>query len=245
MESVTTDTLRTLVNPVVSAPPETPPITVEEWQHRFKVVKIASKEPMKRGRWSCMDFNDPPSNISSSIMSGNTSNSTTTTVGTSVNTIQSTGTIGQTVVTGTPLAPGTSGITGSCLTTATTCVTISSGINCADSSNEDNQINSEMIGQATNNQPVCIGVSGVGLTNIDSNTIPVINQNTEGITVDEKTFDHLMSAVREEVVVLKERINELTSKITQLEFENGILRTHATQEVLTYLYGSNNQNVSN
>lgn len=53
--------------------------------------------------------------------------------------------------------------------------------------------------------------------------------------MDEKTFDHLMFAVREEVVVLKERINELMSKISQLEFENGILKAHASPEVLNLL----------
>ncbi|XP_021001343.2 TSC22 domain family protein 2 isoform X2 [Parasteatoda tepidariorum] len=30
------------------------------WQRRFKVVKIMSSEPFKRGRWICMDFKDPP-----------------------------------------------------------------------------------------------------------------------------------------------------------------------------------------
>lgn len=32
----------------------------DQWQHRFKVVKIVSSEPFKRGRWLCMDFMDPP-----------------------------------------------------------------------------------------------------------------------------------------------------------------------------------------
>lgn len=32
----------------------------DHWQHRFKVVKIVSSEPFKRGRWLCMDFVDPP-----------------------------------------------------------------------------------------------------------------------------------------------------------------------------------------
>lgn len=30
------------------------------WQRRFKVVKIVSSEPFQRGRWLCMDFKDPP-----------------------------------------------------------------------------------------------------------------------------------------------------------------------------------------
>lgn len=30
------------------------------WQRRFRVVKIESAEPFKRGRWLCMDFQDQP-----------------------------------------------------------------------------------------------------------------------------------------------------------------------------------------
>ncbi|XP_055931360.1 uncharacterized protein LOC129961721 isoform X2 [Argiope bruennichi] len=37
------------------------------WQRRFKVVKIISSEPFKRGRWLCMDFKDPPADIESEI----------------------------------------------------------------------------------------------------------------------------------------------------------------------------------
>ncbi|GFW38071.1 uncharacterized protein TNCV_835111 [Trichonephila clavipes] len=33
------------------------------WQRRFKVVKIISSEPFKRGRWLCMDFKDPPADM--------------------------------------------------------------------------------------------------------------------------------------------------------------------------------------
>ncbi|XP_022254959.1 uncharacterized protein LOC111088612 isoform X2 [Limulus polyphemus] len=43
---------------------------------------------------------------------------------------------------------------------------------------------------------------------------------------------HLMLAVREEVEVLKEKIIELTEKISQLEYENGILKANASQETL-------------
>ncbi|RWS23939.1 TSC22 domain containing protein-like protein [Leptotrombidium deliense] len=42
----------------------TPP-AIGDWQQRFKVVKMVSKEPFKRGRWLCMDFNDPPPTDSS------------------------------------------------------------------------------------------------------------------------------------------------------------------------------------
>ena len=34
---------------------------VNDGQSRFKVVKIESKEPFRRGRWTCLDFLDPPS----------------------------------------------------------------------------------------------------------------------------------------------------------------------------------------
>lgn len=45
--------------PVSAQVPIINPLT-DHWQHRFKVVKIVSSEPFKRGRWLCMDFMDPP-----------------------------------------------------------------------------------------------------------------------------------------------------------------------------------------
>ena len=44
-----------------------------------------------------------------------------------------------------------------------------------------------------------------------------------------------MFAVREEVEVMKEKMTELLDRITQLEFENAILRKNATQETLAQL----------
>lgn len=44
-----------------------------------------------------------------------------------------------------------------------------------------------------------------------------------------------MFAVREEVEVLKEQIRELLEKNSQLEFENSILKQHATTETLGQL----------
>ena len=41
-----------------------------------------------------------------------------------------------------------------------------------------------------------------------------------------------MFAVREEVEVLKEKITELVDRISELEYENGILRAHANSETL-------------
>ena len=41
-----------------------------------------------------------------------------------------------------------------------------------------------------------------------------------------------MFAVREEVEVLKEQIKELMEKNSQLEYENSILKTNASQETL-------------
>lgn len=41
-----------------------------------------------------------------------------------------------------------------------------------------------------------------------------------------------MFAVREEVEVLKEKIAELLDRISQLEYENMVLRQYATQEAL-------------
>jgi len=44
-----------------------------------------------------------------------------------------------------------------------------------------------------------------------------------------------MFAVREEVEVLKERISELMERITQLEYENGVLKANATPETLAII----------
>ena len=46
---------------------------------------------------------------------------------------------------------------------------------------------------------------------------------------------HLMYAVREEVDVLREQIKELLEKNSQLEWENQILRQHASPETLAQL----------
>ncbi|CAL1262314.1 unnamed protein product [Larinioides sclopetarius] len=40
-----------------------PPALPDQWQHRFRVVKIVRSEPFKRGRWVCMDFMDPPAPV--------------------------------------------------------------------------------------------------------------------------------------------------------------------------------------
>ena len=46
--------------PVAQPPPQEPQTkTNNDMQSRFKVVKIESKEPFKRGRWMCQDFLDP------------------------------------------------------------------------------------------------------------------------------------------------------------------------------------------
>lgn len=57
---VTLVTTTTTSPPVVNAQVPTVNSLPEHWQHRFKVVKIVSSEPFKRGRWICMDFTDPP-----------------------------------------------------------------------------------------------------------------------------------------------------------------------------------------
>ncbi|GIY14268.1 uncharacterized protein CDAR_114841 [Caerostris darwini] len=50
------------------------------WQRRFKVVKIISSEPFKRGRWLCMDFKDPPADIESDIKPENSGQNTPPTI---------------------------------------------------------------------------------------------------------------------------------------------------------------------
>ncbi|XP_074658461.1 uncharacterized protein LOC141911361 isoform X2 [Tubulanus polymorphus] len=47
-----------------------PSTAVADPQSRFRVVKIESKEPFKRGRWVCFDFFDPPSDKSSESRGG-------------------------------------------------------------------------------------------------------------------------------------------------------------------------------
>nr|CAD7412686.1 unnamed protein product [Timema cristinae] len=47
-----------------------------------------------------------------------------------------------------------------------------------------------------------------------------------------------MYAVREEVIVLKEKIAELMERTSQLEYENNILRTGVNQEILDQLNSS-------
>jgi len=46
---------------------------------------------------------------------------------------------------------------------------------------------------------------------------------------------HLMFAVREEVEVLREKISELMDRISLLEMENAVLKSHATPETLASL----------
>lgn len=53
--------------------------------------------------------------------------------------------------------------------------------------------------------------------------------------VQDLVKSHLMFAVREEVEVLKEKIAELMDRINQLELENTILKSNATQETLLQL----------
>lgn len=56
---------------------------------------------------------------------------------------------------------------------------------------------------------------------------------------------HLMFAVREEVEVLKEKIAELMERISQLEYENTILRANATPETLAQLNNNKGPNANN
>ncbi|CAB3378376.1 Hypothetical predicted protein [Cloeon dipterum] len=62
---------------------------------------------------------------------------------------------------------------------------------------------------------------------------------TSAVAIDNKieqamdlVKSHLMFAVREEVEVLKEKIVELTGRINQLEFENTVLKAHASADTL-------------
>ncbi|XP_013781253.1 protein bunched, class 1/class 3/D/E isoforms-like [Limulus polyphemus] len=62
-----------------------------------------------------------------------------------------------------------------------------------------------------------------------SSTVAIDNKIEQAMDL---VKSHLMFAVREEVDVLKEKIGELLERISQLEYENGILRSNASQETL-------------
>ena len=61
------------------------------------------------------------------------------------------------------------------------------------------------------------------------------------LSLQDLVKSHLMFAVREEVEVLKEKISELMERITQLEYENTILKANATQETLAQIQAKSNQ----
>lgn len=48
------------VSPNLEEPPRDPNRNISDMTSRFKVVKIETREPFKRGRWTCLDFLDPP-----------------------------------------------------------------------------------------------------------------------------------------------------------------------------------------
>ncbi|XP_022254053.1 protein bunched, class 1/class 3/D/E isoforms-like isoform X2 [Limulus polyphemus] len=85
------------------------------------------------------------------------------------------------------------------------------------------------------------------VTNLRNGTPP----DSSAVTIDNKieqamdlVKSHLIFAVREEVDVLKAKIAELKEKILRLEHENGILKAHASQEVLNNLSKGGLQSVS-
>jgi hypothetical protein len=80
-----------------------------------------------------------------------------------------------------------------------------------------------------------IGASG-------TNTVAIDNKIEQAMDL---VKSHLMFAVREEVEVLKEKIAELMERISQLEYENGILRANASQETLAQLHSAANSNPAN
>ncbi|ODM97168.1 Protein bunched, class 2/F/G isoform [Orchesella cincta] len=79
----------------------------------------------------------------------------------------------------------------------------------------------------------CFIKNFVGATG--TNTVAIDNKIEQAMDL---VKSHLMFAVREEVEVLKEKISELMERITQLEYENSILRANASQETLAQLQKS-------
>ena len=69
------------VSPNLEEPPRDAALTlgtrITDMTSRFKVVKIESKEPFQRGRWTCLDFLDPPAEKADKVIeevgSGNSS----------------------------------------------------------------------------------------------------------------------------------------------------------------------------
>ena len=48
---------------------EMPSIEAQDVQSRFRIVKLESRTPFLRGRWTCMDFIDPPSTAQANLIS--------------------------------------------------------------------------------------------------------------------------------------------------------------------------------
>jgi len=76
-----------------------------------------------------------------------------------------------------------------------------------------------------------IGASG-------SNTVAIDNKIEQAMDL---VKSHLMFAVREEVEVLKEKISELMERISQLEYENTILKANATPEIIAQIQSKSSQ----
>lgn len=83
------------------------------------------------------------------------------------------------------------------------------------------------------------------ISRIEQNKAILLIVGTISYFLQDLVKSHLMFAVREEVEVLKEKISELMERITQLEYENSILRANASQETLAQLQKSTQHPSSN
>ncbi|XP_070492527.1 protein bunched, class 2/F/G isoform isoform X2 [Chironomus tepperi] len=98
------------------------------------------------------------------------------------------------------------------------------GASCSKDANASSRVSrsaSPALGNTSDN-PSASGTSAVAIDNKIEQAMDLVKS-------------HLMFAVREEVEVLKEKINELMDRINQLEVENTILKANASQETLSQL----------
>lgn len=219
-----------------SAAPEVP-VSPDHWQRRFKVVKIVSSEPFGRGRWLCMDFVDPPA-MQGDAKPGDERESA--------------------AAGGADLPPAASN------EAVAHVYEIPVGQTFPANSQQGGPlygiilpVSSSAQGpplgvlQPIAEQPVVTDAPGPGEADPaepvpeNKSTAEEDSESTSAgstVAIDNKieqamdlVKSHLMFAVREEVDVLKEKITELLDRISQLEYENGILRAGASPETLGLL----------
>lgn len=220
------------------------PINPDHWQRRFKVVKIVSSEPFGRGRWLCMDFVDPPAmqgdakpgDDREAVAAADLPPAVSNEAVAHVYEIP----VGQTYPANSQqsgplygiILPVTSNVQGTPLSVLQPI---------SEQPPEPSQTAPSDAGPTGPTEPATDPVP----ENVNKSATEEDSESTSAgstVAIDNKieqamdlVKSHLMFAVREEVDVLKEKITELLDRISQLEYENGILRAGATPETLSLL----------